>query len=317
MNKQRRGTSKKNWLSAIAAQLDEDVRKGAKIVRAAEMRYADPDRHLVLSHGDWVKIAQRAKITGIPTWTCENSTLAKADIFGTWDQDKEARTRTSAAQGRINARADELEAATGGLITVRCDFCAPSHTKEVCAHGRKHSLIAGPQAREAHNAIIADLRVADLLGGWPRLEVPVHLRPYVAPAIHLGWPVELRVWVWNGTIRAVANYYPQRSLEECEDVQAMIASAIRQTQQLIDCAPKFDPIPLDPEALCEAVTFTADFLKTAQGETLWLECGPYTFPNGGAHPCAVDDPGLLWETRDTPLIVLGAVARHETKPATQ
>ena len=49
-------------------------------------------------------------------------------------------------------------------------------------------------------------------------------------------------------------------------------------------------------------------------KTLWLECGPYTFPNGGAHPCAIEDPRQLWEPRRELLIVLGDVARHRATP---
>ena len=292
----------------IAAAMDRELREGTRIARAAEARYADPQRHLVHSHADWTRIVHAAGLNAIPSWQC--ATLDKADLLAAWDDDTGAQGRPREAQAQIDRHADTMEHRIGRAVTIRCDFCAPSRTKQICAYGEEHKQIAGAHAREARYALTSDMRVAELLGEWPRAQVPVHLRPYEAPTMDDGWPVELRVWVWDATVRAVANYYPQRSLEGYAGIDAMIADAIEQTERLVAKTPKFDPLPYRPDIEPEAITFTADFIASARGETLWLECGPYTFPASGAHPCAIDDPRRLWEPHATPLIVVTDVKRH-------
>lgn len=293
----------------LQSMLDESERRR----RTARERYADPQRHCVLSHLDWERHARAADIPRVATHHL--GTLKLQSMLDAWDDEGEPRRAMTALGRRLDEAADALEQRLGTPVVVRTDYCAPEAVKATCAMGRTHADIAGAAARYA-NPVYACMRTAELAGDWPREDLAVLARPYVAPRMEGRYPVELRVWIRDGAVRAISNYYPQRTLPESRDTLKAIAEATRYAERLANRVTPFDPIPMDP-SLPEQVTFTADFLVAQSGTTLWLECGPYTFPHWGSHPCCITALDVLWkkETSAEPHIALAAVAKYQSNPA--
>lgn len=266
--------------------IEHDLAAGEARITATRARYADPERFLVTSHGDWARLVDRTGLAhAIPTHPAGR--FAVDDLLDGYDQDEAAAWRIRSAEHDLCRAAEQLELRAGQPFVWRTDACAPGGVKAACDRGRDHREIAGPGSR--HEPILFDLRVVELAGSWPRPEVELHLRPYIEPTIVDGWPLEYRVWVLDGAARAVANYYPQRPLPERNPaVLFTMGTAAGTAEQIAAACAPFDLIPHNPDAGA-GITFTADFLVDAGRRVRWLECGPYTFPNWGAHPCTVDD----------------------------
>ena len=271
----------------MRADVEGQGREAQAAQKRAVERYRDPERLLVVSLTDWLDVARKAGLPVIPATTVTR--VRRRDLVAVWDQDKAARRRLDQAADALRAAADSEEHGTGVRQIWRLDYAAPGATKAWISSGVAHTGIAGGSARSESN-LFADMRLAELTPGYPRAEVPVLLRPYVAPAMAEGWPVEYRVWIRHGRPRAVANYYPQRVLADNDATRAQMDRCVALATQLADAAPRFDSLPLNPDAEAEGVSFTADFLVDPQEEIHWLEAGPYTFPGYGAHPCTIEDP---------------------------
>ena len=295
--------------SSMARHIATATREGEALRRASQERYADPKRHLVTSHSDWSAIAQKIGINAIPTWT--TAAMELDVLFAAHDGDQEAARALEEIERKVRQDAEDIEARSANPVTWRVDYCAPTYVKFTCSERGEHANIAGPRGRARGGPITTDMRVAELCDTWPRKNIPIHLRPYEAPRMQDGWPVELRVWMSGTRARAASNYYPQRTLARNDDVDRMIDEAIAMSEQLATACPPFDTVPHRPDE-GEGIMFTADFLLSESGATRWLECGPYTLPAWGAHPCCIEPVDQLWSdsAQKHPIIALEATARH-------
>ena len=292
--------------------MEHDLAEGEARIAATRARYAGPDRFLVTSHRDWSRLVDRIGLPGaIPTHPA--GSFAVADLLDGYDQHEAAARRIRQAEDDLRRAAERLERHHGPMVW-RTDACAPGSVKFTCDRGHGHEAVAGPASR--HDPMLFDLRIAEITGDWPRPEVELHLRPYTAPLIVDGWPLEYRVWILDGTVRAVANYYPQRLLQRDDNVHFTMGVAAGAAEQIAAACVPFDLMPHNPDA-GSGVTFTADFLVDADRRLRWLECGPYTFPLWGAHPCTVEDLSILAEPGPVHL-AFGSdeeVARHRQRLA--
>jgi len=122
--------------------------------------------------------------------------------------------------------------------------------------------------------------------GRPRLDIP--LRTYDAYAY------EVRVFVENGKIAGISNYYPQCPSSEADaKMVRLMDEAETMTSHLIAHQNKVLVMPKDQIAHGKPVNnWTADFVMTSDGQVLFLEGGPAHYPRGGAHPCCFE-PGKI------------------------
>ena len=127
---------------------------------------------------------------------------------------------------------------------------------------------------------------------FPREPIPIWSKPWINARIIDGYPVEYRVFVYDGQAMGVSNYYPQRPLT---NHRRHIDAIGQYTQALIDA---IDPPLLwnyspfheyfdshfDTEGVhFTADYFTADYIVDANDNMVFLEGGP---PHHlGAHPC--------------------------------
>lgn len=136
-----------------------------------------------------------------------------------------------------------------------------------------------------------DPRFFDIAYMFPEVEMRVLRRPWVKARQENGRPVEYRVYVLDGIIVGLSNYYPQRALHLSAQRDAEIREVLRLGSQFVEylrfeaLVPWFKGLPLDTSAE-GLINCTLDFLIGSDGEVLFLEAGP---PFGaGAHPCCFE-----------------------------
>ena len=220
---------------------------------------------------DWLELCRKA---GVPHVPAENIATIQSHDWLSFDtpgehQDRLAQVRQEIAE---KLKPDHM---------LRYDFCAPLETKMRLANGKP---AFHPDMTEF---ILDDPRAFDILFEFPRESIPIHQRPWIRAQIQDSYPVEYRVFVREGKIQGISNYYPQRPLERNDD---QIGRAKELTQTLIDSvSPPFlwPNSPMNRWVFTEydqnGVHFTADFIVTESGDMLLLEGGP---PHEmGAHPC--------------------------------
>ena len=238
---------------------------------------------------DWLELCRKA---GVPHVPAENIATIQAQDWLMFDTPGEHHDRLAQVQREIASKLKPEH-------MLRYDFCAPLETKVRLARG----MPAFHQ--DMTEFILDDSRAFDILFEFPRESVPVYQRPWIQAQIQDSYPVEYRVFVRQGVIQGISNYYPQRPLRRNEDE---IERARELTEALIDnVSPPFlwPNSPMNQWALTEhgqdGVHFTADFIVTAEGGMMLLEGGP---PHEmGAHPCCFRDgeiEGVALEDRNKP-----------------
>lgn len=147
-----------------------------------------------------------------------------------------------------------------------------------------------------------DPRFADIVYVYPGDDVPVHKRPWIEAREEGTHPAEYRVFVKNGVIEGLANYYVQRDMAMNDTVHDEIVQCLGAAQRLVYHLAREGAIPYNQPAdklptdfEFNRVSCTLDFLVAKDGRVMFLEAGP---PFGlGAHPCAfmehADKDGVL------------------------
>lgn len=239
---------------------------------------AETARFCPVSLADWLALSTTAGVPHVPAQLV--TTLNRCDC-AMFDQ-------PGPHQERLGLAFADMQNASKPNHMMRFDFCSSSETKYRLANGL-HQW--DPAVREL---TIDDPRVFDIMMEFPKERIPVWQRPWIDAAILDGYPVEYRVFVNDGRIAGISNYYPQRPLPR-DDQQIQRVREL--THQLISAAqPPFlwntgllsrhfhetrDP---------DNVHFTADYIVASDDEVLFLEGGtPHEL---GAHPCCFE-PGLI------------------------
>ena len=266
----------------FAPQTDADAISHAFFSHAAYLETYQPEpipdteatRHFSpVSLADWMRLAEKAGVPAVPAHRVAEINRVDWLRFDTPGEHQE----------RLNAAIDKIEAAASPNAMFRFDFCAPFDIK--------FSISEGESAwREDFNVLsFDDPRAFDLLFEYPRERVPVFKRPWLKTTTVDGYPVEYRVYVNDGEIRGISNYYPQRDLpvneRQLEQVAAMADRLIQELRQetpfLWNNSPMLESFlrhgnPND-------IHCTIDFIVAGSGAVLFLEGGP---PHElGAHHC--------------------------------
>ena len=229
---------------------------------------------------DWLQVCRNAGVPHIPAE--QIGTISLSDYLR-FDQPGEH-------QDRLLANVNQAQAAMKPRHMVRFDCCAPFETKCRLSQGSHewHPDLA--------RIILDDPRLYDIMWEQPREDVPLWQRPWIEATLLEGYPVEYRVFVTNGEVNGVSNYYPQRPLPINLKTLQQAQTAIDLTNRLIEHIPtpflwnESNFWPSFKEAFdTNKIHFTADFMVDASGEVLFLEGGP---PHEmGAHPCCFT-PGM-------------------------
>ena len=230
--------------------------------------------HCPVSLEDWLAACAQAGTPAVPAEHLINISLS--DLME-YDVPGEHRSRLEESIRQIR------EGLKPGYM-LRYDCCAPMEVKRRLANG---------QWQLHPDMLMVDIddpRLWDTAIHYPRRNLPVWQRPWVKARIEAGFPVEYRVYVDNGKIQGISNYYPQRQLAENN---AELQQVRDLTQLLINTVNPPYQWPLTPEVLRLELEreqydqagphFTADFIVTSEGQALFLEGGP---PHClGSHPC--------------------------------
>lgn len=117
------------------------------------------------------------------------------------------------------------------------------------------------------------------------------------------WPCEWRVYVMDGKVAGISNYYIQSEATGSESDFASVDKARQYTEEVIETLKRQNLLPFEPmihqiqrsskkvqeKMPLGSINFSLDFLETEDGDLVLLEGGPaYTPPPYyyGAHPCA-------------------------------
>lgn len=221
----------------------------------------------------WMERVNAAQVPAVPA---EVVATLEVDALLHYDSpDAPATKKAMAALEQLNAAVDEH-------TMLRWDCCA--------SDGVKFSLGEGtlPSVNERQLSP-SDMRAFDILFAFPSDQVAVVRRPWVAADTLEGYPVEFRVFVENGEVVAVANYYLQRPLPNTEAVRRAARQAVRHSQAILAAVRAQCAVPAMPhQPNPEKVAATLDFLVTPEQDVVFLEAGPGHY--FGAHPCAFLNP---------------------------
>lgn len=133
---------------------------------------------------------------------------------------------------------------------------------------------------------VCDIRAFDLIFEFPEETIAAYARPWIKAAIIDNYPVEYRVFVHNDQIKGISNYYPQRPIPNSAETLFDITRCYLQAVKLIKAQRRpFNCPPMDKNFDATKNHWTADFIRSQDGEILFLEGGPPHTGSGGAHPC--------------------------------
>ena len=153
---------------------------------------------------------------------------------------------------------------------LRWDACAPGMVKHLLSSGRPEW-----NQKMLDWFIVDDPRAFDILYEFPNQTITVWRRPWVRVALLDGYPVEYRVFVHDGTVRGVSNYYVQRPLalngQPCDGIFDDVRKVIAKASALSEALPA--PLRYGPAAKyfpADQRSFTADFMRLDAGELTFL-----------------------------------------------
>lgn len=248
-----------------------------------------------LSLGNWLYIAAAAQV---PIVQARMLGVAKclnlfSDAMGNPRNDHTKEDLERLDEDIQTIRDDEM---------LRFDACGSSVLKADISEGKGY--IAGQsrgyiRSQNGHVDHFLCKRLADAFLWHTEEQMPVWARPIIKARqregwnFHTGqlgtWPVEWRVYVENGKVRGVSNYYPQAPAPQSDMPQAL--AAVELTETLMEAMRVMNVLPHHPryEKSLDVTkqSFSADFIVREDGKMLFLEGGPAHIlsPAFGAHPC--------------------------------
>ena len=255
----------------------------------------EPAYFNVLSLGNWLIIALVADVKSVPA-----RLLGVAPTQGLL-ADAMGSNRPKHFKEALEELDDAIQTIQDNEM-LRFDACGSSALKQSISEGRGELMADSRGYIRSHNGRVDHIlceRLADSFVWHPEDYMPVFARPIIKAkkrdgwTFHTGkagkWPCEWRVYVANGEVVGVSNYYPQSGAEKSEVPVAM--HAVELTETLMSAMDKLKLIPHHPryEASLDAskASFSADFIEAENGDLLFLEAGPAHIykPAFGASPC--------------------------------
>lgn len=248
-----------------------------------------------LSLGNWLLIAAEAGVEAVPARIL--SAVPTQALFS----DAMGNARPEHFREPLEALDDAIQTIRDDEM-LRFDPCGSSALKASISEGRGELVGESRGYIKSHNGHIDHIlckRLADAFLWHPEDHMPVFARPIIRTrkrggwAFHTGaagqWPCEWRVYVREGEIIGVSNYYPQAAAPADDIPMAMLA--VEKTQTLLDTMSRLKIVPhhsrYEGALDTDKASFSADFIEREDGELLFLEGGPtHIFrPAFGASPC--------------------------------
>lgn len=255
---------------------EEVARRARERHIAAMAPFADPATGAFIgtSLGAWLVEAQHA---GIPYIGAELLLGISRDLF--MREEETAKTHQALWADFYGKQKSVPEG-----FMVRWDACAGLDLKFAMANREGY----GEHARIVHPS---DPRACDINYEYPSDTLKMWKRPWVPALMMNGYPVELRVFIENGQVLGVANYYPQHTLPDTEQIQGFVTAAKAAAETLVASLQARGRHPWMVNYAARyaegSINATLDFLITEDEEVVFLEAGPPF--SMGAHPCSFQD----------------------------
>lgn len=249
----------------------------------------------VMSLGNWITIASEAGVPFVPIrfLAAPRSLSLFSDAMGNPRNDNNRAELEALDEAIQSLRPDEM---------LRFDHCGSSALKSRISKGQP--VLAG-DARGVvvgHNGQIDHIiceRLGESFINSMSEAMPVWARPIIKPKTRPGWdfhtgqsgdwPAEWRVYVREGKVVGISNYYPQSAAGPDEIGTAKRVAVY--TDMLIQRMGELQLYPHHPRYVAafepETISFSADYIVAEDGECLFLEGGPAHIykPAFGASPC--------------------------------
>lgn len=264
------------------------VDRSLKPMLALQSQCANRDVFPAVSLSHWVDLAKDAGIAHVPAEVVcsipvhvileSESQLPEHAVY--WE-------KLAAARAQMGA---------GDML--RTNACASSDMKFMMQEGGLNTSDEYANSPDSVNpdvktwrslAHLGCPRISDIAYSYPGADMAILKRPWVEARREGSHPVEYRVFVDNGSVVGLANYYIQRDIPLDPQVDNEIREALSMAKQLVDHMAHTGSLPFnlgaDPlEFDSEKISCTMDFLVAENGDVLFLEAGPAF--GAGAHPCA-------------------------------
>ena len=242
---------------------------------AAKASVSVKGRFIGTSLGAWM---ERVKLAGVPVVPASVIAELPREVF------RRAEEMHEGDKMHWDAMAIALSLVPENCMA-RWDACSCLELKGAMALGR------APTHAERTELPWHDPRAFDILQEFPADSFHVWQRPWIEAMKVDGYPVEFRVFVRNGKVIGVANYYPQRALPETAEFLGLAQRCEEATDRVVAYRTSTGEIPWMQTYAGgfdeSKVSATLDFFATQDGEVMFLEAGP---PYGaGAHPCSFID----------------------------
>lgn len=272
-------------------QIEHDRRQRTVVqLQLAQAQRPDMKLFAAVSLAGWCEQAQAAGIATVPA---EVVCRMPVGVILRFEEPAEGDQVHWKALSEARARLREGE-------MLRWDCCASLDLKSVMAKGGQkvhREYLAQPDSLNPAIPVwrslqsVDDPRFIDITFEYPGDEIAVLKRPWIEARREGSHPVEYRVFVENGEVKGVANYYLQRGLDLDDCVRGEVTQAIAHTRTLLQHMQAAQTLPFNLHADRQrngfdpdSISCTIDFLVNTEGDVLFLEAGP---PFGlGAHPCA-------------------------------
>lgn len=232
----------------------------------------------VMSLGDWLELCKKLAIDHVPAELVMK--VPTEEVIDHIDKDFPEEWAKKVEEAKVQ----------GNML--RWDCCAGMEVKSRMALGKYQW---DPDIHRYFH--LGEPRTADIIYEFPDKEIALWKRRWVEAKIIDKYPVEYRVFVNDGEIKGIANYYPQRELEYNRDHKWEAGTAGMLASRII----KYIEPPLKFNGHCDlpsdSLSFTLDFIVNKYGLVDFLEGGP---PFGaGAHPCAFSADMNDWHDEAT------------------
>ena len=223
----------------------------------------------VVSLGDWLWLCRKIDVKTVPAIRVATTTV---DLLLNFEK--------MADDENFKAFFDTIEYVKEPNTMLRWDCCSPLSVKMQLQDGNwawSQDVLDG--------FTILDPRAYEMIYDYPGGIMDVWKRPWIKAEIRDDYPVEYRVFVHEGEVVGVTNYYIQRRLGLNDTVHSEISDCISIAKRLIE---NIDP-PLKFQGWYfqnwkpDSKSASMDFIKTKEGEMIFLEGGPPFGAN--ASPC--------------------------------
>lgn len=271
------------------------------LTRSEDLNLNTPAQFNTLSLPAWLKIAELAGVEHIPA-----REIASLEVPGDLDDPI------------LNKMGDMVAEALKDGEMLRMEQVAPAEVKHLMSSGAPMGDGSFPDYKGERCFFLAEDRFYQTFRDLAEDTMRAYARPIIPtkkiPGEFRGdvgeWPEEIRVFIENGEITGLSNYYIQVGMNP-DDHAGIVFEAYRKSRQMLDLMEECDLWPNNRHLGSgeDKASFTLDFIHHADGRLLFLEGGP----EGGraANPCCFVREDIVLPMHGVALDQTGPVYRLE------